>query len=61
MSGPAPPLAEHKAALASKMALAALMELVFQRMRTDKRTLGFAEIAEWCRRRNAPLLKTPLM
>jgi len=49
MSGPAPPLAEHKAALASKMALAALMELVFQRMRTDKRTLGFAEIAEWCR------------
>lgn len=49
MSGPAPPLAEHKAALASKMALAALMELVFQRARSDKRTLGFAEIAEWCR------------
>lgn len=48
MGGANPPLPEHKAALSSKMALAALMELVFQRSKKS-RTLSFADIAKWCR------------
>lgn len=48
MNGPNSPLSEHKAKLTSKMALAALMELVFQRAKRT-RTLGFIEIATWCR------------
>jgi 26S proteasome regulatory subunit N9 len=42
------PMQAHKAQLTSKMALASLMELVFQRAKTS-RVFTFKEVGDWCR------------
>jgi 26S proteasome regulatory subunit N9 len=42
------PMQAHKAQLTSKMALASLMELVFQRAKTS-REFTFKEVGDWCR------------
>jgi 26S proteasome regulatory subunit N9 len=47
-SSGAVPMPAHKAQLTSKMALASLMELVFQRSKTS-RVFSFKEVGDWCR------------